>query len=82
MLKDEEIQQRYSTKYGGYIRYIEVNDIDEDWNSASKVIKEKTVENIGNVRNKKKKQFNETVDKPQKDEWLPVNTTSVQIQQM
>lgn len=36
-----------------------MNDIDEDWDKVSKAIKEIAAENIGKIRNKKKKWYNE-----------------------
>ncbi|XP_015371362.1 PREDICTED: craniofacial development protein 2-like [Diuraphis noxia] len=63
MLKDEEIQQKYSKSIGEYIKGIELNDIDEDWDKVSKAIKQIAVENIGMIRNEKKKWYNENCQK-------------------
>jgi len=43
MLKNEEIQQKYSKNVDEYVKSIELNDIDEDWDKVSKVTKEISV---------------------------------------
>jgi succinate dehydrogenase/fumarate reductase flavoprotein subunit len=58
MLKDEEIQQKYLKSIGEYIKKIKLNDVDKDWEKVSKAIKQIATENIGMIRNKKKKWFN------------------------
>ncbi|KAE9523129.1 hypothetical protein AGLY_016470 [Aphis glycines] len=58
-LNDEEIQQKYSKSIGEYVKGIELNEIDEDWDKVSKVIKEVAAKDIGKTRNKKKKWYNE-----------------------
>jgi exonuclease III len=63
MLKDEEIQQKYSYSIGEYIKGIELNDIDEDWDKVSKAIKEVAAKDIGKTRNKKKNGIMKTVEK-------------------
>lgn len=63
MVKDEEIQQKYSKSIGEYVKIMELNNIDEDWDKASKAIKQIAVENIGMIRNKKKKWYNENCRK-------------------
>lgn len=59
MLKDEEIQQKYSKSIGEYVKSVKLNNIDEDWDKVSKAIKQIVVEDIGMIRNKKKKWYNE-----------------------
>jgi len=63
MLKNEEIQQKYSKSIGEYIKSIELNNIGEDWDKVSKAIKEIAADNIGKIRNKKKNEIMKTVDK-------------------
>ncbi|KAL4148000.1 hypothetical protein QTP88_002308 [Uroleucon formosanum] len=63
MLKDEEIQQKYSKSIGEYVKSMELNNIDEDWDKVSKAIKQIAVESIGMIRNKKKKWYNENCRK-------------------
>jgi len=46
MLKNEEIQQKYSKSIGEYKKSIELNDIDEDWDKVSKSIKEIAAETL------------------------------------
>ncbi|KAL4089543.1 hypothetical protein QTP88_024563 [Uroleucon formosanum] len=63
MLKDEEIQQKYSKIIGEYVKSMELNNIDEHWDKVSKTIRQIAVENIGMIRNKKKKWHNENCRK-------------------
>jgi len=53
-----EIQQNYLKNVGEYVKSVELNDIDEDWDKVSKVVKEIAVKNIGKLKNKEKKLYN------------------------
>lgn len=55
MLKNEKVQQKYSKNVGEYIKNIELSNMDKDWATVSKAIKEIAVEYVSKIKNKKKK---------------------------
>lgn len=55
MLKNEEVQQKYST----YVKNMKLSDMDEDQTRVSKAVKETTVEYVGKIKCSKKKWYSE-----------------------
>lgn len=66
MLKNEEVQQKYSTYVGEYVKNVKRSDIDEDWIRVSKAVKKIAIEYIGTMKYSKKwysENFRQTVER-------------------